>query len=47
MQRSPQILAQQVGDNSWPVFFKTNYTVLVNLQKVAGGKKFLELLLGQ
>ena len=45
MQYSPQILAQQVGDNSWPVFFKTTYIVLVNLQKVAGVKKFLELLL--
>ena len=39
------MLAQQVGDNSWPVFFKTTYIVLGNLQKVAGGKKFLELLL--
>ena len=45
MQCSPQILAQQEGDNSWAVFFKTTYIVLVNLQKVAGGKKFLELLL--
>ena len=45
MQCSPQVLAQQVRDNSWPVFFKTTYIVLVNLQKVAGGKKFLELLL--
>jgi len=45
IQCSPQILAQQVGDNSWPVFFKTSYIILVNLQKVAGGKKFLELLL--
>ena len=27
------------------VFFETNYIVLVNLQEVAGGKKFLELLL--
>ena len=32
-------------DNSWPVFFKTTCIVLGNLQKVAGGKKFLELLL--
>ena len=45
MQCSPQILAQQVGDNSWPVFFKTTYIVLVTLQEVAGGTKFLELLL--
>ena len=44
-QCSPQVLAQQVRDNSWPVFLKTTYIVLVNLQKVAGGKKFLELLL--
>ena len=44
LQCSPQVLAQ-VRDNSWPVFFKTTYVVLVNLQKVAGGKKFLELLL--
>ena len=43
-QCSPQVLAQQVRDNSWPVFLKTTYKVLVNLQKVAGGKKFLELL---
>jgi len=34
-----------VRDNSRPVFFKTIYIVLVNLQQVAGGKKFLELLL--
>jgi len=46
MQCSPQILTQQVGDNSCPVLFKTTCIVLVNLQKVAGGKKFLELLLG-
>ena len=33
-------------DNSWPVIiFKTTYIFLVNLQEVAGGKKFLELLL--
>jgi len=40
-----QVLAQQVRDNSSPVFFKTTYIVLVNLQEVAGGKKFSELLL--
>ena len=27
------------------MFFKTTYIVLVNLQEVASGKKFLELLL--
>ena len=34
-----------IGDNSWPVFFKTTYIVLVNLQEVAGGKNRLLLLL--
>ena len=28
-----------------PLLFKTTYIVLVNLQEVAGGKKFLALLL--
>ena len=45
LQCSPWVLAQQVRDNSWPVFFKTTYIVLVNLQQVASGKKFLELSL--
>ena len=45
VQCSPKVLNQQVRHNSWPVLFKTTYIVLVNLQEVAGGKKFLELLL--
>ena len=40
-----QSLAQQVRDNSWPVFFKTTCIVWVNLQEVAGGKNRLLLLL--
>ena len=38
MQCSPELLAQLVRDNSWPVFFKTTYIVLANLQEVAGDK---------
>ena len=34
-----------IRDNSWMVFFKTTYIVLVNLQEVAGGKNRLLLLL--
>ena len=37
-QCSPWVLAQQVRDNSCPVFFKTTDIVFVNLQEVAGGK---------
>ena len=42
---SPEVLAQQVRDNSCWVFFKTTYIVLVNHQEVAGGKNCCLLLL--